>query len=68
MGFVQTKFAGYDNVGLQGFYDGEFQNAKELGYSDQEAHKHAAFMVDFYGHQFRRYVPTDQPVGGVQQK
>ncbi|MFD1394380.1 hypothetical protein ACFQ40_01115 [Kroppenstedtia eburnea] len=55
-------------MGLQRFYDGEFQNAKELGYSDQEAHKHAAFMVDFYGHQFRRYVPTDQPVGGVQQK
>lgn len=53
--FKQTEFKGYNNEGLNTFYQNEYNNAKDMGYSDEKAHAHAEFMVEYYGHQFRRY-------------
>jgi hypothetical protein len=55
MGFKQTKYAGLDQQALAKFYEQQFAAAKKRGFDDKKAHDHAAFMVDYYGHQFRQY-------------
>lgn len=56
MGFKQTEFKGYDTDSMNKFYQEQFNQAKnQLNYSDEQAHEHAKFMVEYYGHHFRKY-------------
>jgi hypothetical protein len=55
MGFKQTQHIGEDNQAKDHFYRQEFKQAKDIGYTDEQAHEHAKFMVEWYGHHFRKY-------------
>lgn len=53
--FRQMDYVGYDVKAIEKFYKQQFKAAKKLKKSDEEAHKLAAFFVDYYKHQFRAY-------------
>lgn len=52
----QLKFIGYDEKLIEKFYKNEYLKALKRGFSEKQAHEHAKFMVEFYGHQFRKYI------------
>jgi hypothetical protein len=53
--FRKLELAGYDVKEMEKFYKSQFKSAKKMNKSDQEAHDLAAYMVDYYKHQFRSY-------------
>lgn len=53
---IKTKYEGYDHKKMERFYKRQYQLAKKSGKSDEEAHKIASFLLDYYKHQFRKYV------------
>lgn len=51
----QTTCQGYDEEKIAQFYQSHFNEAKQLGYTDDRADDLAKYMVNYYKHQFRNY-------------
>lgn len=53
--FRKSEYQGYDLKAMEKFYKQQFKQAKKLRKSDEEAADLAAYMVDYYKHQFRAF-------------